>query len=272
MNLRETAVDYSSSGSQLIGVIHRTAESSKRGVVMLCGKHRGGPHRWYVTQAREFAKAGIPVLRFSARGEAENEGNCIDSEDYLLDLRMAIDEFFRREASLNEIVLWGLCALASNALFHASTDSRVSAVILVNLYVETHYAAVAILQSLRKRIKTAVFWRRLIVGDFNPLITMRTLRSALNLGKLDPTARTLYSFQGRMLLIFSGRSVVASATRRLLAGSRYLSGNITIQQLQEADHRFSRRVWSDQVCKWTVEWLRSSETDGGKSPVDQAML
>jgi hypothetical protein len=40
--------------------------------------------------------------------------------------------------------------------------------------------------------------------------------------------------------------------QRLLDAQR-----VTRFQLDNADHRFSRQAWRDQVAQWTTEWMRS---------------
>src|ERR1700754_2571937 len=109
MNVNEIPIEFQSGGCQFIGVIHRPAAPNRRGVVILTGGHRCGPHRWFVLQAREWAMAGYPVLSFSSRGTGESEGRRGDVESVEADLSSAIDEFFRHEPSLEEVVLWGVC-------------------------------------------------------------------------------------------------------------------------------------------------------------------
>ena len=69
-------------------------------------------------------------------------------------------------------------------------------------------------------------------------------------------------FGGRTLLIISGNDLTAqefcdlirdsSPWQRLLASSR-----VSRQNLPEADHTFSRRLWRNQVASMTTDWIRS---------------
>jgi hypothetical protein len=71
----------------------------------------------------------------------------------------------------------------------------------------------------------------------------------------------LARFGGRVLVVLSGADLTAQefaglsnrpgAWQRLLEAPRF-----TRQQIDKADHTFSRRPWQDQVSRWTRDWLR----------------
>jgi hypothetical protein len=70
----------------------------------------------------------------------------------------------------------------------------------------------------------------------------------------------LQRFKGRVLLILSGKDLVAKEFVDLCAGSKLWRGllsNPRIRQrtLEEATHTFSSRAWRDQVVDWTTEWV-----------------
>ena len=285
----EVPVEFECAGNQLFGVIHHPRVPNRRGVVILTGGYRCGPHRWFVLQARQWARAGYPVMRFSAPGTGESEGSRRRCKDLPSVLAKAIDEFFRHEPCLEEVVLWGLCAEASTALLYAPSDSRVAALVLMNLYLEAHLYSLALpgeraavrdyLRRMLRRLGTVVFWRKVL------LLRHRTFRGPIfrsmkrrlsvtfgvrtfkGVGKdgpshlLDRLMRAFNEYQGRILLIFSERDVDSAIARNLLAAPpwQYLcaSKSVAIRELSEADHVFSRRAWSDQVSEWTLEWLRS---------------
>jgi hypothetical protein len=72
----------------------------------------------------------------------------------------------------------------------------------------------------------------------------------------------LTRFGGRVLVVLSGADLTAqefadlanrsAPWQRLLGAPRF-----TRQQIDKADHTFSRRPWQDQVSTWTRDWLRS---------------
>ncbi len=281
----EIAVHFQCSGNQLIGVIHRSTLSSGRGIIMLSNDSRRGPHRWHVMQARELAEAGFPVLRYSAPGCGESEGvyegEHSDLPSHQHDLARAIDEFFRQEPNLREVILWGWCRSAAKALLHAPTDPRISGVILVNLYLQTEHAGLqAVLSQLQERMRTRAFWRRLLIlRDYQDWIfilqrTCRQVRGAFHIGPgkknnqsvrlclADRLADALRDYRGRVLFIFSGHDVAATTAQNVIQSKEWrklvAKRAITIRELPEANHSFSRRIWRENLSAWTLEWLNPS--------------
>ena len=295
MNAIEIPVEFQSGGCQLFGIIHRPAIPNRRGVVILTGGNRCGPHRWFVLQAREWAMAGYPVLNISTRGTGDSEGTYDGIDSVEADLSSAIDEFFRREPGLEEVVLWGVCFHASEALLYSPKDSRVAAVVLVNLYLETDLylldplsgqslpmqrtVAMTYLRYVFARVSTLDFWKQMPVLrnsiDWNvaPRRLGRQLLIALGIknGKSvakphasclsDQLLEAFREFRGRVLLILSGSDLDANIVRNLLNTQTWSEARClnrtTIHELREADHMFSRRAWSDQASTWTLEWLKS---------------
>lgn len=289
MSLGEIPFDLQCAGNQLFGVLHLPSVPNRRGVVILTGWNRCGPHRWYVLQAREWARAGYPVMRFSAPEASNSEGDGPSFEDLRHNLAGAIDEFFRRAPSIEEVVLWGFCSQASDALLYAPTDSRVSAVVLVNLYLDAHLniiplpgeraAALGHFRRLLKRVSTIVFWRKVLLLRHTidwvtalrrferHLFVALGVKMSKSIGQggspclSDRLVEAFSGFQGRILFIFSGRDVEAAIVRNLLAAPPWRrlcsSKTVIVRELSEADHMLSRRAWSDQAGEWTLEWLRS---------------
>jgi hypothetical protein len=245
MSLSEIPFDFQCAENQLFGVLHLPPVPNRRGVVILTGWNRCGPHRWYVLQARQWARAGYPVMRLSARGTIDSGGDGTSFEDLQHGLAGAINEFFRREPSIEEVVLWGFCSQASDALLYAPTDSRVSAVVLVNLYLDAHLnkipltgeraAALGHFRRLLKRVGTVVFWRKVLlqrrtidwVTAFRRLerhvFVVLGFKVSKSIGQgglpclVDRLAEAFSGFQGRVLFILSGRDVEAAIVRNLLA-------------------------------------------------------
>jgi hypothetical protein len=72
----------------------------------------------------------------------------------------------------------------------------------------------------------------------------------------------LYRFKGKVLLILSGRDLTAQEFDVLTQGSKrwaklVADARVERRTLAEANHTFSTRAWRDQVCAWTVDWIRS---------------
>lgn len=294
MKTNEIPIEFQCAGCQLFGVIHRPVVPNRRGIVILTGGYCCGPHRWFVLQARDWALAGYPVLRFSTQGTGDSEGGRAGLDDVQADLSSAIDEFFRREPSLEEVILWGVCAQASAALLYSPNDSRVSGVVLVNLYLQSHFyleshrhgrplsmqriAAMTYLRYSLARISNLNFWKEFLALrtniDWNRAFRRigRQLLIALGIKIAngvtqadvprlsDRLVEAFREFKGRVLFIFSGRDLEDEITRNILAAQPWQqlcsSKPTTIRELREADHMFSRRAWSDQASTWMLEWLR----------------
>lgn len=98
--------------------------------------HHIGPHRLYVSLAREWAERGFPVLRFDIGGIGDSPARSgqRDNEAYpanaLEDVNAAIC-YLREIRGIECVVLAGMCSGAFHAL-HACTTSEVAGIIAVN--------------------------------------------------------------------------------------------------------------------------------------------
>ena len=75
-------------------------------------------------------------------------------------------------------------------------------------------------------------------------------------------ADRLGRFEGKVLLILSGRDLTASEFSDVVAGSRHWRRLLSVARVEtrtlpEADHTFSKREWRDQVADWTTAWVQS---------------
>ncbi len=282
----ETALVFACEGAELPGILHPGAPGANLGVLVVVGgpQYRVGSHRQFVLLARDLAAAGIPVLRFDYRGMGDAGSEFAGFENIDADIAAAIDVFCAQLPELREIVIWGLCDAASAALFYAWRDPRIAGLALLNPWLRTEagQARAYLRHYYLARLANPELWRKIGRGEFQFAAALRSLLALFKQSRrvdqgdaaVHPPAtasetaslpeRMVESwrrFTGPMLLILSGDDLTAAEFRdttkisrhwrRLLARPR-----VTIRELPEANHTFSRREWRDQVAAWTREWLQ----------------
>jgi hypothetical protein len=72
----------------------------------------------------------------------------------------------------------------------------------------------------------------------------------------------LQKFKGNVLFILSGNDLTAAEFKNTVTFSRHWrrllnQSNISIYEIPEANHTFSKREWRDQVSEWTLEWIKT---------------
>lgn len=284
MNYRDVALSFECGHEQLIGVLSLPQKPAHRGVLVVVGgpQYRAGSHRQFTLLAHDLASTGFASLRFDYRGMGDSTGAIRTFEDVGDDLRAAIDLFFAQVPELKEVVIWGLCDGASAALFYAHLDPRVTGLVMLNPWVRTAdgLAKATLKHYYRARLLDRDLWKKLASGRFDYRTAAGSLFSQLRMVLLGSRRKEtsgrnqkkislpermhdgLSKFSGAVLFIFSGADLTAKEFldltqnsphwRRLLAMPR-----ITQEHLDGADHTFSRRAWRDQVCDWTIDWIRS---------------
>ena len=290
--MTEYALSFPCQGEHLVGILHKPDQPKRRGVLMVVAggpQYRVGGHRQLTLWARHMAAEGYPVLRFDNRGAGDSSGAYQGFEHLDDDIRAAVDRFFEEMPELQEIALWGECNAASAILFYAYRDSRVKGAALLNPWVRTEdgEARTILRHYYLQRITQPDFWKKVFSLRFNPL---KSARSALELvgkarGPKESPVGTSHAtdlqaplrkdlalpqrmlagigrFQGSVMLVLSGRDLVAKEFEELVKGSKAWrdhldSKHLAWHDLPEGDHTFSSAAQRNQVAAWGLDWLRS---------------
>jgi len=281
LNLEEPLC-IESQGERLIGILHRpqTQGNLTRGVVVVVGgpQYRIGSHRQFVLLARSLAARGTAVLRFDLAGMGDSNGEFAGFERSAADIRAAIDALQQAERNVRDVCLWGLCDGASAALMYVRQDPRVSHLVLVNPWVSTSAGqAQAYLDAYYgRKLRSPGFWRRMAGDPSAALKAAVGFVSNLRLARQVPEPDVEYeqgdesflgrmlvganAFRGRILVLLSGRDMVATEFELLLERSdewRHALGpaRVVTRKLPEASHTFSRQVWRDWVAAATADFI-----------------
>ncbi len=278
----ELAMTFRCGDSTLIGIVHPSDTSARRGVLVVVGgpQYRIGSHRQFVLLARALAARQIPAMRFDHRGIGDSDEPYRGFEALDLDIASAVQAFMGACPGLTEIVLWGLCDAASAILFYAHRDPRVVGVVLLNPWVRTpeSEARVYLRHYYRQRLLDPAFWRRVLAGQvsirgsaqsFMGFLRRRFAGSAERAKAESSSAKALpdrmadglAAFNGPVLLIMSGQDLTArefeDAARQSKSWQRLLADpRVSRRDLPPADHTFSRAEWGDIVSEWTSAWVR----------------
>jgi exosortase A-associated hydrolase 1 len=291
MSFEERAIVLDCRGARLPAIVSLPEAPVRRGVLVVVGgpQYRAGRHRQFTLLCRALADRGIAAMRFDYRGMGDAEGDARTFESVDDDIRAAIDAFLAQVPPLKEVVIWGLCDAASAASFYAHADARVCGIVLLNPWVRdaTTMARAQLRHYYWSRIGDRELWRRILHGDFNAVASMRSFAAIVRdsmrrrrppRGSTGPVgsdacptagsplaermADRLGRFEGKVLLILSGRDLTASEFSDVVAGSRHWRRLLSVARVEtrtlpEADHTFSKREWRDQVADWTTAWVQS---------------
>ncbi len=279
---------FKSGEYNLLGIIHGANTASKTGVLIVVGgpQYRVGSHRQFVLLARFLCKHNIPVMRFDCHGMGDSVGPMASFEDFEHDIKAAINAFFERAPNLEHVVIWGLCDAASAALFYAHQDDRVKGLILLNPWVRTEsgVAKAYVKHYYLSRLLDSAFWKKILKGRFNFIKSFCSLLGMIysifsrkaRTTSGDENATSLFNrniplpermlnglihFQGKTLFILSGNDLTADEFRDLVKDSSEWQAamsrkSIIQQQLNEANHTFSRKEWRNTVEQWSLDWLK----------------
>lgn len=275
----ETSITFACNGVDLVGVLHRArGEQQAFGVVIIVGgpQYRVGSHRQFVLQARALAAAGYPVLRFDYRGMGDSGGEPRTFESIEDDVRAAIDALLEYAPALRGVFLFGLCDAASAALMYASSDARVSGLIVANPWVRTSVgqAKTIVRHYYAQRFLQRSFWKKVFAGDLRMFQAVRGLVGAWRLARQKtgaPAAANERGFLERMLaglemlrvpilILISEHDLTAQEFTDLCKESprwaRACSGtHVRKSILAGADHTFSSHAALSHVNEITAQWL-----------------
>jgi len=158
MTSQEISVSFLCGQNRLYGILHRPLRPVGPGLLLLAGRPalRTGRHRLFVLLARAWAEMGVPVMRFDYRGSGDSEGEMGTLEMTREDISAAIDALQSYMPGLQQVVLWGLCGGAADAILYAPGDARVTGVVLANPWL--YDSRVRTLAAIRRR-GTMYLWK-----------------------------------------------------------------------------------------------------------------
>jgi uncharacterized protein len=290
--VHESALSFACEGEQLVGVLSRPLETaSDLALLVVVGgpQVRAGSHRQFTTLCRAVAAAGVPAMRFDARGMGDSSGPLHTFEQIGPDIGAALDALQARLPEVRRVVLWGLCDGASAALMHAcdrmahgQPDSRVAGLVLINPWVRSTQtlARAHVKHYYWNRLRQGGFWAKLLRGGvalqaardlMDNLRRMRRAaaaapRAAGRAVALPFQERMLHgaeSFDGPVLWALSGRDYTAKEFKELVSmNERWQAvldrASATRLDMAEADHTFSSRRDEQSLTAATVKWLRDA--------------
>lgn len=285
MTAQEIPVAFECQGQALVGVVHIAKQPSRRGVVAIVAggpQYRAGCGRQLVLLGRSLAARGIPVMRFDYRGLGDGAGEYRGFEQVGDDLDAAVETFLRLAPAVEEVVLWGGCDAASAALIHGPKHPKVVGMVLGNPWVHSARteAQVLVRHYYLRRIREKSFWLKLLRFRVNPFAKLLSVIQAVRLSRSGrpnhekPSERApfparmlrgLSQFNGRILLLMSGLSLVSKEFDELVAGSpewarAMESADVTRVDFPDADQAFSTIAAKDRMIevagKWLAEWPR----------------
>lgn len=272
------AFTFPCAGEELLGILHRPAQPLPIGLLILVGgpQYRVGAHRQYVHLARAAASRGIPAMRFDYRGVGDSSGEYPGFEHIGPDIAAAVAAFQDRMPKLQGVVLWGLCEGASAILLSGVDVPGVVGAVLANPWVHTDASAADTMLKhyYGRRLFDKAAWRRLLTGQGNILksiasvgdLVRRKLRHAPAVSDQRPypdrMADGARRFQGRLMLLMSGRDLVAREFEDVTAATPLWQAAMkTCAPLRcdvtESDHTFSSEAWRRAAADATVDFIRS---------------
>lgn len=278
MNFSEEALAFACAGERLHGILARPERPATVGVLILVGgpQYRVGSHRQFLLLSRRLAAEGYAVARFDYRGMGDSAGAARSFEAVGDDIAAALDAFREACPGVGRVVLWGLCDAASAALLfcHERRDPRIAGLCLLNPWVrsEATLARTQVRHYYGQRLMQREFWSKLLRGQLPVLAAVRgfarTLRQSRRPATATPVARPfqarmaegLATFPGKVLLLLSGRDLVAQEfADRVAADAAWRAAvgrpGVTRRQVAEADHTFSRAEWRREVEQQVLDWL-----------------
>ncbi|MEZ5556070.1 hydrolase 1, exosortase A system-associated [Haliea sp.] len=281
---REIAFSFELDESTLIGVIHESSTPSDLGVLTIVAggpQYRGGCGRQLVALGRRLSQEGVHVMRFDHRGLGDSEGEFQGFEALHDDIASAIAEFHRRVPGLARIILWGGCDAASAALMSAYRFPEVVSIVAANPWVSSERTAARVQQKhYLSRLRQCSFWRKLfrmeydiasyLRGAFAKLHSRLARRDGADAGPstasmqahyIERMLRGLQQFDGSVLFLMSGHSLISREFDELVASDREWNGACNGEgrerrEVPGADQTFSSAQARSQMLDAASSWAR----------------
>jgi uncharacterized protein len=270
--MSEHALLVAAGDQSLPAVLHRAAGAPRAAVLIVVGgpQYRVGSHRQFVLLARHLADAGCTVLRFDYGGMGDAGGEVRTFEDCGDHIRAASDRLLAEVPAGTKLVLWGLCDAASAIMMYASSDARITGVVVANPWARhTATQAGTMLRSYYlRRLLSADFWRKLLGGGVRVGESVGSLAKNVREagggaepgGFIDRMRIGVEKLRCPMLLIISERDLTAAefllTVERSGPWQKALAAlRLTRETVPGADHTFSRRAWRDSVAATSARWI-----------------
>ncbi len=275
----------------LVGIINKPKDVSRIGVVIVVAggpQYRVGAHRQFVTLARLLAGHNIASIRFDHRGTGDSTGSLRGFIDMNADIQSAVDILLNHVPEVEKVVLWGECESATAGAFYSYSDVRVQGVFMVNPWIRTDagLAKTMLKHYYWRRVLEKAFWAKVVSGDFS---MMRSLKSCMELVRStfsksedvnnstleneleslplpERLAQSCQHFQGQLFILTSGHDYIAQEFKDYVKSSEIWQAltttkRVTIEDLPDADHTFSRLEWREKLFDYTVSWVKRQESN-----------
>jgi exosortase A-associated hydrolase 1 len=281
----EKGAVFASKGNRLVGIAAVPEQPLGVGVLILVGgpQYRVGSHRQFTRMARCLAAAGIASFRFDYAGMGDSDGEKQAFSEVSGDISAAIDCFQKMVPGVHDIVYWGLCDAASSALMFAHREARAMGMVLLNPWVHTgiYSPEVKLSHYYVSRLRGKDAWRRFFSGSIESSDLVEFAReTGLYLARLfsKPFQKSYrHTLAGEMLAgleCFKGRTLIILGEEDLTAREFLSLANndkqwkravsrpqVSMHEVEGADHTFSKAVWHEKVCSKTIDWVKAlSET------------
>jgi alpha-beta hydrolase superfamily lysophospholipase len=191
----ETPISFGPAG-RLFGLLSEPADAAPKAnrpaalFLNVGANHHVGPHRLYVTLARELAAAGYCCLRFDVAGLGDSAptgeaAKHVYSRDAVADVKAAMDTVAALRG-VQRFILLGICSGAYLAYHTALEDPRVVGQVLLNPQTFEWKEGDSIEVTVRQSFKSTRFYARALL---EPEVWRRVVRGQVNLRGIASTLK-----------------------------------------------------------------------------------
>lgn len=282
----EIPVVFPCENDPLVGIINKPENAGKVGVVIVVAggpQYRVGAHRQFVTLSRLLASHAIASIRFDHRGTGDSAGELRGFIDMGADIQSAVNTLLSHVPEIEKIVLWGECESATASAFYSYSDPRILGIFMVNPWIRTEagLAKTMIRYYYWHRLFEKSFWTKVISGNFSLTASLRScidmIKSTLSSSKRnvdsvdndvfetlplpERLAKSCQQFTGEMFILTSGQDYIAREFNDYVKASTIWQElvackRVTLKNILEADHTFSRPEWRHELFDYTINWLK----------------